>query len=818
MSEDDRAAKTARARALLNKKKQQKKSGVGASAPSPTPGSPLVRAYSPAPSPPVPDDDKTALGDIFSKPSVENTDAEIPWLASLPRVGTPSVISPPVISPIHSPSPRPAPTAAPVAPSIPASPAPPSPAPVSNIVHTAATASPTAQDEEIRSLRSEIQNQQQTISLLVSEKASLSAAVEQLGGIEAKAREAESFLAEERAASQRLRAHAEQLETAATSNAARIEDLSHRTKELGDQHRDQGRELQLTKGSAEEYKANAERYLRRVRELEDQIQSDDRVERLEASLQNVQDRASELEFQLSKLKQAHASLKADRDEIESELRAREQSEAEWAGKHADLEGQHGQLQAQLKSITAGADTLSQDKITLHAQLAEAQNALVALQDSSSRTAADHAAANRQIMSLQNELRTATRRAEEAERIQQDLQAEGTSLMRSLEEMRPKIVELTNAKLELTDKIAGLERSLRERDGVIAQLESSLQESQDQHESVQAQLQDAELKREQDRSASQENLVELQRGYTELQSELADAHASVRDLELERASQRQLASKQSDEIDRVVRTSHRLKEEAAALRHELEERERAKTEHDDFLERARADVEGLRADVTAKDEEIEQLRAELSAAAAHPLSPSLDREMLSSLKQQHHLELSAAQSQIRALQTTVFEAEALAHSFQKQINTLEEQLAQLRATPRTRPFSPETPSRPSSRARNGSDDLRRASLTSRRSSGGVPPLSSQPVFGANLSPETRHKRRVSLGMLKARIDSEVAATSHPSSRAISPLPAVGEGHSPPPAVAEPPFHSGGITAFKRPQFLDESHVFWCHSCRGELVIL
>lgn len=48
----------------------------------------------------------------------------------------------------------------------------------------------------------------------------------------------------------------------------------------------------------------AEQHQHRVRELEEQIQGDDRVERLEISLKNTQDRADELEFQLSKLKQA----------------------------------------------------------------------------------------------------------------------------------------------------------------------------------------------------------------------------------------------------------------------------------------------------------------------------------------------------------------------------------------------------------------------------------------------------------------------------------------------------------------------------------
>jgi len=53
-------------------------------------------------------------------------------------------------------------------------------------------------------------------------------------------------------------------------------------------------------------KQEADQYRRRVRELEEQIQSDDRVERLENSLKNTQDRADELEFQLSKVKQARS--------------------------------------------------------------------------------------------------------------------------------------------------------------------------------------------------------------------------------------------------------------------------------------------------------------------------------------------------------------------------------------------------------------------------------------------------------------------------------------------------------------------------------
>ena len=414
-------------------------------------------------------------------------------------------------------------------------------------------------------------------------------------------------------------------------------------------------------------------------------------------------------------------------------------------------------------------------------------------------------------------------------------------MRSLDEMRPKIVELTNAKLELSEKLIISEQAVRDRDGVIAQLEISLQAAQDQNESLVTKLLDAETAREKDRSTVQETQDELQRGYAELETELSDALASIRELEVERAGQRQLTSKQVQELDRMAAASQTLKEEIASLHQEVEEQKLAEVEQQEFLERARTDIEVLRADLVAKVQEIDELRAELSVAAANSTSPSLDKEMMSALKQQHRLELSAAQSQIRALQTSVFEAEARAHSFQRQLSQSEDQLAQLRASSSPsslplqpppppssssshsyttqRPFSPtDHSSRPSSRAQNHSDDLRRKSMTQRRgSNNGIPLGAAHPAFGVNLSPETRHKRKVSLGMLKARIDSEMAAAgSTPPSRAASPLHAVGAERASP--RLEPHAANSLQNSHKRPQFLDESHIFWCHSCRGELVVL
>lgn len=70
-------------------------------------------------------------------------------------------------------------------------------------------------------------------------------------------------------------------------------------------HASQERELQLTNGALNDLQAEADRHQKKARELEDRIQNDDRAEKLEGVLKDTQDRAEELEFQLSKLNQVN---------------------------------------------------------------------------------------------------------------------------------------------------------------------------------------------------------------------------------------------------------------------------------------------------------------------------------------------------------------------------------------------------------------------------------------------------------------------------------------------------------------------------------
>ncbi|KAG2350885.1 hypothetical protein BDR05DRAFT_49997 [Suillus weaverae] len=384
-------------------------------------------------------------------------------------------------------------------------------------------------------------------------------------------------------------------------------------------------------------------------------------------------------------------------------------------------------------------------------------------------------------------------------------------MQSLDEMRPKFVELTSAKMDLMERIDKLEHEKNSRDTFISKLESALSEAMEREAEAAQVHKEADSSQEKDKVSLQQSIIELQQGYAELQAELETSQAAVLSLEGDRTQLRQIEARQLEIIDRLSVESDQHSQVVSHLESDLRSYRNIDEEHRAFIERSNYEHEVLRAELSAKDDEIEHLQNFSSNEAA---PRSLDDEMIGALRVQHAMDLSNANSQIRALETTVFEAQAKSHSLQKQISILEDQLAQQRSTSRatSRPFSPGVPGRPSSRTLNPTD-LRRGSY---RSSNLAPP-SPRTVFDVGLSPETRHKRQVSLGMLKARIDSEVAASAggYPSSRQLSPVPQGNEGilgQEP----DSPSWHAQHI--HRRPQFMDESHIFWCHSCDGELVIL
>ncbi|KIJ24400.1 hypothetical protein M422DRAFT_274842 [Sphaerobolus stellatus SS14] len=162
----------------------------------------------------------------------------------------------------------------------------------------------------------------------------------------------------------------------------------------------------------------------------------------------------------------------------------------------------------------------------------------------------------------------------------------------------------------------------------------------------------------------------------------------------------------------------------------------------------------------------------------------------------------AHSRIRELETKVFDAQAETYVFQRRITQLEDKLLQLRA----------------SKSALATPSSERQSFNSVRPHTKV--LASRPVYEDNLSAETRHKRRVSLSMLKARIESEravMAATLRSPALSQIPIEEGEEGASTPKSEHSlVHLHDGFVR--RQPDVFDDMHVFWCHLCKGDLVVL
>ncbi|CAA7264760.1 unnamed protein product [Cyclocybe aegerita] len=892
MADDERAAKAARAKALLKKRQQKKAADSAVTVSSSGVASPVSppRTFSPAPSEPVKQEERD-LNEVFSK---DGSDSE--WLTSLPRVASPPV-PPPASTNVHqlSRSPlasSPSPAAASTPPIQSASPVSSSlsdaranalekkvealtkeneslTAAVSRLKELEAAAqqaeaSLEAERRHVEELQEDhrrlqedteiaLENERRTVSILVSEKAHLTSEVQKLEGFESKAQTLEDLLETERAKSHNLSEQSIRLQTEVKQLSQRTEQLAVKEKELLSQNKEQERQLQIITATAIESRKEADELQRKLRELEEQIQSDDRVERLELSLKNTQDRADELEFQLTKIKQAHALLKTERDGLDSKVQELVAKELDWSSKTSALDAQVATLQEHLSTTEKERNELLSERSRLEQTSQSTAGSVKDLEDKLALAATAIANSTRQLQTAQNDLKNAIRRAEDAERTQKSLQAEGTNLMRSLDEMRPKIVELTTAKLDLSEKAESLEHAVRNRDATISQLENDLGEARSELEEAEQVWKERLAQQEKRFTDSQNGHSDMQKAYGDLQEELETALASLRNLEGQRTGQHQETARRLEEIERLTNLSQTQGEELVTLQRELEARRNAQDEEQDFLERAQNEIEALRSELSTRDEEIEQLRetvasytstANSPADGAGPGARSLDDELLSSLRQQHALELSAATSQIRALEDTVFEKDSAVHGLQKQLAALEEQLAHFRANGGASRLGlvhghGGVPSRPSSALAN---EVRRSSFGSHRSTGGVvapslPGPLARSVFEQNMDPETLHKRKVSLSMLKARIDSEVkfkaanASGSNPPSRALSPVHSegsVGGGGSGRSSVAghrHSHSHSHGqhshVQSQKqvhRSQFLDESHVFWCHSCQGDLVIL
>ena len=215
----------------------------------------------------------------------------------------------------------------------------------------------------------------------------------------------------------------------------------------------------------------------------------------------------------------------------------------------------------LIDLKASLEKSGQDKdamiTVLHAQLASA--------------GAEIGNQKTQIQALQNDLRIAQKRADASQRTQQQLQNEGTNLMRSLDELRTKVMELTEDKIHLSDNLSHQDHALRDQDSIIAKLETSLEEAKQETEVIRKEWKDKLSKAEQRWTQASVSSSEMEQRLSDIQKELDDVLNNTLALEAERQLLRQDAQARLREVEQLSNSLRSQAAEITKLRYELNER-------------------------------------------------------------------------------------------------------------------------------------------------------------------------------------------------------------------------------------------------------
>lgn len=530
--------------------------------------------------------------------------------------------------------------------------------------------------------------------------------------------------------------------------------------------------------------------------------------------------------------QSLAQTKTEKETAVGEATNLKQSEATLRAECETLRAKLDSVQAEFDSVSNAHAGLQATHAELSSQSQKNASALADLNRKLSIESGKQTLTEKKVKTLQSEVAAANKRADEAELAHKGLQNENVGLMASLNEMRPKVMQLTEEKLSLMEVIEKVEESKYALEGTISQLEGQIDEVKAKCESLEEEKKALEKERDADQENATADVERIQVALSQTEEELQIAVRSIQDLETERNVHRQAVERYQLEMDRLdselaeLRAQHSTLQDELAIQRSAREADAVQLiESAQVVERAHIEVENLRNDLYIKDEEIEQLRADLMQAQVQPAAKdtdgktprpghgrreSLDKEMFES---DGTFELSQARSKIRLLESTVFQEQAKAHSLRKQISSLEEELHRVRRTStalHTRP--PPPPSSTHSEERE-----------------------MEMALDSALPPEVRHKRKISLSMLKARIDGEKAmgASPRPAARHLSSLGPTTEeeeephekmplNRDPGPSTSRAASTSGHVRApvmdRRRPQFLDESHVFWCGTCKGDLVVL
>lgn len=503
-------------------------------------------------------------------------------------------------------------------------------------------------------------------------------------------------------------------------------------------------------------------------------------------------------------------------------------------------------------------TVSEERAHLQTELDTSRDSITSFQQQMSTLSANLASRTRHHDELELHLSTTSRKLTDTETSLQALRSENMNLLAQLEEVRPKLVELANKGAEDEEHISSRDRKIHGLEKEVVALETDLHD-------VRLQLENAETRIREE----EENVVQIQAEKIEVEHEVAQSKKTHDELETIIAQLREDLGKMKDERQEAEDISVQLVQERDMLRAEIsslkieldharfasEELQKSEADSNEVLEGMRAELELLREQLFEKDQEVSNLRASTATAPSskdnrpgHATSPSLSDELFSSIRDQHALDMSDAQSRIRELESEVFAAKANEHTLQKRVAALEDELGHMLRQSRVQGVGEASASGSGRRSMSTTDTRPHTPSSLSQSRHSYRAIHPRVVYEENLSNDIRRKRKISLGMLKARIESERAAgilsmtgiglgmsTGSPLSR-VSSIVEIDEGavegenngvgnYSSPRRKSQTQSQAASVasgTTKLAPRYhlkgWDESHIFWCHACKGDLVVL
>lgn len=241
---------------------------------------------------------------------------------------------------------------------------------------------------------------------------------------------------------------------------------------------------------------------------------------------------------------------------------------------SDLQQEYEAILSRLNSVTEERANLETEKASLEQSNQSKDAMIVGLNGQLAQAVAEINDQKRQVQTLQGDLRVAQRRLDDSEKVQHRLQNEGTNLMRSLDELRPKVVELTEDKVQLSDKLAHATHVLHERDVAIVTLETALEESKQEVEKIREEMRKKLSSLEQERTLAASSSSDRDKEFAELQRELDEALGSMRTLELDRQSLQQDNQSRKQEVEYLTDTTQSQMSEINRLQKELDEQRMA----------------------------------------------------------------------------------------------------------------------------------------------------------------------------------------------------------------------------------------------------